>query len=89
MQKYQRSFINFKDKLQSSLKRSAKKNDKQKIIDTQNERIRSHNIDNDELIFLRLNLEYGEKCRKKAFFKKGFKTGSPEYKNCVMKKGRL
>ena len=63
--------------------------DKQKIIDTQNERIRSHNIDNDELIFLRLNLEYGEKCRKKAFLKKGFKPGSPEYKECVMKKGRL
>ena len=62
---------------------------KQKTIDTQNSRIRSHNIENDELMFLRLNLEYGEKCRKKSFLKKGFKTGSPEYINCVMNKGRL
>ena len=61
----------------------------QKIIETQNKRIKSHNIDNDELMFLRLNLKYGEKCRKKAFLKKGFKPGSPEYKDCVMKKGRL
>ena len=62
---------------------------KQKIIETQNKRIQSHNIENEELMFLRLNLEYGEKCRKKAFLKKGFKPGSPEYKNCVLKKGRL
>ncbi len=62
---------------------------KEKIIETQNKRINSHNIDNEELNFLRLNLEYGEKCRKKAFLKKGFKTGTPEYKECVLKKGRL
>ena len=62
---------------------------KQKIIETQNNRIKSHNIDNNELEFLRLNLKYGPKCRKKAFLKKGFKVGSPEYKDCVLKKGRL
>lgn len=62
---------------------------KEKIIETQNQKINSHKIDNEELNFLRLNLEYGEKCRKKAFLKKGYKTGSPEYKNCVLKKGRL
>jgi len=61
----------------------------QKIIDTQNKKIQSHKIENDELIFLRMNLEYGEKCRKKAFLKKGFKPGSPEYRNCVLKKGIL
>ena len=62
---------------------------KQKIIETQNNRIKSHNIDNNELEYLRLNLKYGPKCRKKAFLKKGFKVGSPEYKDCVLKKGRL
>ncbi len=62
---------------------------KQKKIEAQKEKIEAHNIDNEELNFLRLNLEFGEKCRKKAFLKKGFKTGSPEYKQCVLKKGRL
>ena len=62
---------------------------KQKKIEKQKEKIEAHNIDNEELNFLRLNLEFGEKCRKKAFLKKGFKTGSPEYKQCVLKKGRL
>ena len=62
---------------------------KQKIIEEQNKIIKSHNIDKDELNFLRLNLEYGEKCRKKTFSKKGFKVGTPEYKNCVLKKGML
>ena len=62
---------------------------KQKIIENQNDRIKSHNIDNEELEFLRLNLEYGKRCIKKNFSKKGFKVGTPEYKNCVLKKGRL
>ena len=62
---------------------------KQKKIEKQKEKIEAHNIDNEELNFLRLNLEFGEKCRKKAFLKKGFKTGSPEYRQCVLKKGRL
>tara|TARA_A100000164_G_scaffold1913_1_gene1627 strand:- start:13 stop:1254 length:1242 start_codon:yes stop_codon:yes gene_type:complete len=62
---------------------------KQKIIEEQNKIIKSHNIDKDELNFLRLNLEYGEKCRKKTFSKKGFKVGTPEYKNCVLRKGML
>ena len=62
---------------------------RQQIIEKQNKIIKSHNIDKDELKFLRLNLEYGERCRKKTFSKKGFKVGTPEYKNCVLKKGRL
>ena len=62
---------------------------RQQIIEKQNKIIKSHNIDKDELNFLRLNLEYGERCRKKTLLKKGFKVGTPEYKNCVLKKGRL
>ena len=77
-----------------TLKNQISKNQKdlinnQKIIEVQNKKIKSHNIDNNELEFLRLNLEYGHKCLKKPFFKKGFKIGSPEYKNCVLNKGRL
>ena len=62
---------------------------KQNTIETQNKTINSHNIDNDELKFLRLNLKYGSKCRKRTFSKKGFKIGTPEYKSCVLNKGRL
>ena len=62
---------------------------RQQIIEKQNKIIKSHNIDKDELNFLRLNLDYCERCRKKTFSKKGFKVGTPEYKNCVLKKGRL
>ena len=62
---------------------------RQQIIEKQNRIIKSHNIDKDELNFLRLNLKFGERCRKKTLLKKGFKVGTPEYKNCVLKKGRL
>ena len=60
----------------------------QKIIETQIKEINSHNIEQAELNFLRLNLEFGEKCRKKGFLKKGYKVGTTEYKNCVLNKGR-
>ena len=61
----------------------------QKVIQLQNKKIKSHKIDNDELKFLRLNLDYGPKCSKRTFSKKGFKVGTPEYKNCVLNRGRL
>ena len=41
--------------------------------------------------FLELNLLYGEKCFKgnfKNILKKKYKVGSPEYKDCVMSKGK-
>ena len=60
----------------------------QKIIETQIKEINAHNIEQAELNFLRLNLEFGEKCRKKGFLKKGYKVGTAEYKNCVLNKGR-
>ena len=37
--------------------------------------------------FLKLNLEYGHKCRKSLFNAKGFLVGSPKYKECVLNKG--
>jgi rod shape-determining protein MreC len=37
--------------------------------------------------FLELNLLYGHKCRK-TVFNKLYKVGTPEYKNCVLQKGK-
>ena len=53
---------------------------KEKIID-------QFNIDKEELNFLRLNLQYGHKCRKSFLNNKGYRIGTPEYKNCVLTKG--
>ena len=53
----------------------------------QKNKIDQFNIDSDELEFLRLNLQYGHKCRKSFFNSKGFIVGSPEYKECVLNKG--
>ena len=54
--------------------------------------INQFNIDQKELKFLRLNLEFGHKCRKsRKLFQKGtgFEPGSEEYKKCVLNKGVL
>jgi len=52
--------------------------------------INQFNIDQGELEFLRLNLEFGHKCRKsRKLFQKstGFDPKSDEYKKCVLNKG--
>ena len=49
--------------------------------------INQFNIDKEELNFLRLNLQYGHKCRKSFLNNKGYRIGTPEYKNCVLTKG--
>ena len=38
--------------------------------------------------FLELNLLYGHKCRK-TFFNKLYKEGTPEYKKCILQKGKM
>jgi len=43
-------------------------------------------IDQDEINFLRLNYQYGHKC-KKTFYNQLYKIGTPEYKACVLSKG--
>ncbi len=64
------------------------------IVDFKNEiflkkeKIKQYDIDKEELTFLRLNLEYGHKCRKSFFNNKGYSVGSTMYKKCVMSKGR-
>ncbi len=55
----------------------------------QKEKINQFNIDTGELEFLRLNLEFSHKCRKSFFNSKGYTVGTEEYKNCVLKKGKI
>tara|TARA_B100001057_G_scaffold400312_1_gene411451 strand:- start:563 stop:886 length:324 start_codon:yes stop_codon:yes gene_type:complete len=59
------------------------KNTIQKQIDEINQNI----IDQEELEFLRLNLLYSSKCTRAAF-KTGYKVGTPEYKACVLRRGK-
>ncbi len=61
----------------------------QKEILNQNQTISQFNIDKKELEFLRLNLEFSHKCRKSFLNNKGFIVGTAEYKNCILKKGRI
>ena len=44
-------------------------------------------IDQEELDFLRLNLIYSSKCTRAAF-KTGYKVGTPEYKACILRRGK-
>jgi rod shape-determining protein MreC len=72
-------------KLQSE-KKKLKKLIKEKDIIIKKETERHKNIE-----FLELNLLYGQKCFKgnfKNILKKKYKVGSPEYKDCVMSKGK-
>ena len=50
--------------------------------------INQFNIDKSELEFLRLNLIYSNKCQSRKLFNTGFKVGTPEYKDCILRKGR-
>ena len=44
-------------------------------------------IEEEELKFLKLNLEFGHKCRKNLFNDR-YKVGTKEYKSCVLNKGK-
>ena len=50
--------------------------------------IQQHDLNQEELKFLRLNLIYSAKCQSKKLFSTGFKVGTPEYKECIMRKGK-
>ena len=58
-----------------------------KLLNTE-EAIEEQTIQKEEMEFLKLNLLYGHKCRK-AMFNKLHKVGTPEYKNCVLQKGKI
>ena len=61
----------------------------QKEINNQKKSINQFNLDTEELTYLRLNLEYGHKCRKSFLNNKGHVIGTPGYKRCVLNRGRL
>ncbi len=56
---------------------------------TQKETIEQFDIDTKELEFLRLNLIYSQKCQSRKLFSSGFKVGTPEYKKCILNKGKI
>jgi len=55
-------------------------------IKIQADTLEQNNIDQAELEFLRLNLIYSSKCQK-TIFKKGYKVGTKEYKDCIYTRG--
>ena len=56
-------------------------------VRTQAKKIDQNKIKQKELEFLKLNLIYSSKCQK-TVFKKGFKVGTQEYKDCIYRKGK-
>jgi rod shape-determining protein MreC len=54
----------------------------------QQDKIKQYSIDDKELEFLRLNLIYSHKCQTRKLFNTGFKVGSPEYRDCILRKGK-
>ena len=46
-------------------------------------------LSTNELEFLRLNLEFGHKCRKSFLNYKGYIVGSENYKKCVLNRGKI
>ena len=50
--------------------------------------IEQFNLDTEEMEFLKMNLYYGHKCRRSFFNTKGFTVGTPQYRKCVINKGR-
>ncbi len=56
--------------------------------DFQKNVIQKHDLDKEEYEFLRLNLIYSSKCQSKKLFSTGFKVGTPEYRKCIMQRGK-
>ena len=57
----------------------------QNKLNIQEKKISQNAIDQKEFEFLKLNLIYSSKC-KRTTFRKGFKVGTPEYRECILKK---
>ncbi len=58
-------------------------------ITSQKEKIDQFFIDQEELEFLRLNLLYSQKCQTRKLFSTGLKVGTPEYKRCILNRGKM
>ena len=61
--------------------------DLQNKLDDQKNKILQNTTDKEELYFLKLNLLYSSKCQRAAF-KSGYKVGTPEYKECILRRGK-
>ena len=59
----------------------------QKELIIKDEQIKQNILDKKELDFLRLNLIYSSKCQRSTF-RKGFKVGTPEYRKCILSRGK-
>jgi rod shape-determining protein MreC len=57
-------------------------------LSKQEDQINQLNLDREELEYLRLNLIYSHKCQTRKLFSTGFKVGTPEYKKCILNKGK-
>ena len=85
---------NLKFKDENELLKNEIDNLNSKIFNYENEILNQKNtinqfsIDQDELEFLRLNLIYSHKCQTKKLFSSGFKVGTPEYKKCILNRGK-
>ena len=58
------------------------------IISSQKTVINQSNTNKEELEFLKLNLIYSHKCQTRKLFSTGFKVGTPEYRKCILNKGK-
>jgi rod shape-determining protein MreC len=67
-------------------------NEKMLFLDSemseQKKEIDQFNLDKEELEYLRLNLIYSQKCQSRKLFSTGYKVGTPEYKKCILNKGK-
>ena len=62
-------------------------NDLQQKVDIQAEKTEQIVADEEELDFLKLNLLYSSKCQRSTF-KTGYKVGTPEYRECILRRGK-
>ncbi len=82
------SFLNENQNLKTEINNSKNQIlNQQKQIEKQNKIISQNAIDQKELNFLRLNLIYSSKCIKTSFGK-GYKVGSTQYRDCILRKGK-
>tara|TARA_B110001452_G_scaffold173463_1_gene145362 strand:+ start:104 stop:1210 length:1107 start_codon:yes stop_codon:yes gene_type:complete len=70
-----------------TVKLNNKISDLQKKVDIQTEKIKQNISDEEELDFLKLNLIYSSKCLR-SIFKTGYKVGTPEYRECILRRGK-
>ncbi len=89
----EQSNVKFKDENENLKSKINDLNNRIKVYinenEIQKEAINQFNIDKEELEFLRLNLIYSQKCQSRKLFSTGFKVGTPEYKNCILNKGKI